>query len=1518
MNYTNLTMKFKSLFGFLAYSVEKDSRKQYDLILRKIFTVCLFVMVAQVGVCATITYDFRTFNEEDCTAGAGFTTSSGDNLNIISNSGFNGQFAAQLVTQWRIWNYNSVKKLYQSTGDRKFSILKLFQGVNVTIYYDKFSGEGGIRFINKNQVTNGPSEGDAFSTGTSYTMAQNGTLDLIVPRYTQIYQVIIDYGNTEHLVFDGNEPNGYNNGIPYYRYRLSSRRFIEPEPSVFPEVNGVTFQYKIENYGTSVGQKEVAVDPNYGTNGDIMFKNLGWCKVTVIAKNGNNETIADGTYLVEVWDNEAYYEIENGNKYIFKKKTGLADDQQGGVLKTRTVMAIPGVVAKFGIPLDNTEPNTTVVYKYTIESGQTGEGDHMVSFTNANDGWWDRYERNDYTPPTQGTFYSFTATASGKLKFGGIKVPQTADKKGTVYVVKWKDNNYLGRQEIFDQTKSGYLEYMTGLDIEVGTTYFLHGSADDTNGWSPFLLEWYSYETALELSKSYGVASKPGKEIDETITTDAKVTLNDKALSSDSRTSISNGIKTEFKGHVNGATVTLDGNDFITISNLNYNNNGNDNLKGGAIKVKIGNGSDTIVYVYTIPYGTHVWDFRNTRDQTNASRVTDPSYTDTLLCLNMKANTKDWSRVYKVHSKSGGSWSDLKDPLMVAGSKIEGNNALYMSNTAGLIFVTDGIESFGSEQTGFPEGYSSLSVDDQYLQGVDKISATNLVWMKGTSTIYFPGLKQNQYIKIYTYRHADNKGENFYAHNLVDLDGKDYNSTNATDYFKLRGATDETGAGMRGDSIKGAAIFRVPNGYSYSNFNNDLANLPSLTLCDDGWVKIYRIEVMDAYEPDLVLIRNKKTEEGETVDDIVTYDSKSGSVALKKKNGTVSPLIYKYLGTSSNIRAQHANTPRYEIVPDDGVGVTASIENWQSERHVDYNQLKLEFTGGNGNVKIIQREIVNKTGSAVLVGHDEVVDEGGTKSYPDKTPIDLTNNTSDVTATDYVIDKNEYIISVGEITVQTYPYTWDFTNHNYNNGRNNTTQTNMAASSQAVSIKNHWTGVWPTNTLSPTGQKVMGANPVDNPNRDPYQSLTMTVPGFAQGADLKTTTSSTTAVVRECEGLGVSTPIATNKKSISQSGKTFEYEVYESEMTDAISLDGNTLSGAGTITIPEVDNGMYIFVRVTNGYPEGVPSGLTDFWDGYGSADRKNIFKVKGGVYLYQNRGDRKDFTFKFHEGTKVQTIAVTNLVKDIYKTGFATESRDHAIDHTYQAELTERPVRAYAFSYNGSYNYRGYPIAEPSNPLTVVPANTGVVLYMPEANKIDFGVGVSTFKSPLFYPAVNNAEPTSDDYTNLASNKMAPNVAETIHDSETETINGTNYTKFIMTTTYYKYYVEDGENVLQAEKDVEAFYRMKLSANSAENTMGANKAYLRVPTENLPTALWDAGAQQGVRQGMIYVGLDEIENSDNEVTTVDNAIVDHFIDDNIFYSLSGSRINSRPTKKGIYIHNGKKISVNKRRDLQW
>jgi len=78
----------------------------------------------------------------------------------------------------------------------------------------------------------------------------------------------------------------------------------------------------------------------------------------------------------------------------------------------------------------------------------------------------------------------------------------------------------------------------------------------------------------------------------------------------------------------------------------------------------------------------------------------------------------------------------------------------------------------------------------------------------------------------------------------------------------------------------------------------------------------------------------------------------------------------------------------------------------------------------------------------------------------------------------------------------------------------------------------------------------------------------------------------------------------------------------------------------------------------------------------------------------------------------------------------------------------------------------------------------------------------------------------------------------------------------------------------------------------SAAGVIGANKAYLQLPTADLPTS--------GARLSFVFEDEITAIKTLNEVKAIDNA----------WYTVNGVKLNAKPTQKGIYINNGKKYAV--------
>lgn len=1391
---------------------------------------------------STGTFDFSKYSDNyTFTPGSTVTNSSNDNVTVMVDSygQLEGRFATtgSLTDNNKLYVHNGGLYFFFS-GSKTFSILNLFPSDRVTITYRNQSESNRMTFKTTGQA-NSQSAGATVESGITYTISSTGSLDFNVPRYIVIEKIEI-YQSGNKLAFGTSGKAGDKDGLPYYRFRLSDRYFDEPTLNIRPANSSVT--YTVEDYGTF--PKEVAVmNQQPGKNGDVLFKNLGWCKVTATA-NGITDS-----YLVEVWDNVAdYVTEEDGTKFRFT---------EAGELTSRVIRAVGGLETWFGIPgkdengtpalPDYGEDNSD--YHYQPNTVVVSEVDgHFVSSIRGNDGWWDRWPYNGGAYPKQGTFYVFKATEKGKLKFGGIKLYK-GDQEGhaTVDMVN-SARPYDTHVTVFKYNEEGYVEVQTGNEISMdpGDIYYMHGTTPTVtsgtsqfdsqydNQWSVFLLEWFSFETEFKITEdgsdnvNFGVAAKTGYEV-----------TNGGSVTSRAHLTVTNNVqidKVEYKGKITSASVSLGSDGKINFSNIQFSTSGEDKM-GGAIKVTFKYGSSYKEYVQTIPYGKHVWDFRQTDNQSETD-AGDYSYSEESLLTAMNANGTDWNRVYKVAKKTDGVWDsgNPKDAIMVAKSSIRGNNAFYMDNTVGLAFLTGG-DCFGAGET---KNSSTEGLDGDALMklGYTTIEGTDLVWMRGNNaSIVFPGMKAGQYVKIYFYRHSDNKGETFKAKNFVDLDNVTYDYSKT---FIMRGMWDDRYPAYKGDMIKGAAIFRVPANYEATD---DVDAMPTLTLDDSGWAQIFKIEIMDEFKPDLVLVEDATSLP-------IDFDGVYGSVVIKDKE----QVMKSFWATTGNTHCQHANTCDYEVkLEGDGlqVAVERKIKNSKDDgTGVDYNQLFLRFNKGTGLVKIIQRERAN---------------ENGTGASTDVPSADL----------GYVIDKNEYYIAVGELKSQTYPFTWDFSDYNMYQG---TSTTKSALGNTTDKEYGEWNAIEGDETGKQFGQQHMVEETFGTD--DVKQNATTNKQLFAQGSQL----TAGTTVIAESEGLGFSRPKAEQKeyKYLQTVDGVFDirtrmYDAYDLQ-DNGFQITGEKLCGAGTIIIPKVDKDMYVFVKGT------APTSVSH-------AEEDNSLSPASGVKAYKSNYNG-DVVLTFASGSEIEMIGVTDIEKSVNKLGFATESRAHAIDHTYTGKFTANDVNAYIIT-SDNYNYEAYKGATISlgEPVDVIPANTGVVLYKA-------GTTEQT-TAPLFYPAINAVN------SSVEGNMMVANV-------ESQTVNPKNgdYTTFIMSMFKGVYNSTTGQSTTPTEQDYEGFYPIQKAG-----TLGANKAYLQILTSSIPKALWDGGNGQGnANQAKGYILIDVDYEGAGEATAIDHIGMDKEntigANDGVYYNLSGQKLIGTPTAKGIYVKNGKKVYV--------
>ena len=798
--------------------------------------------------------------------------------------------------------------------------------------------------------------------------------------------------------------------------------------------------------------------------------------------------------------------------------------------------------------------------------------------------------------------------------------------------------------------------------------------------------------------------------------------------------------------------------------------------RGGAIVVSAtnknynSNGWSTF-FVITAPYiGNQTWDF-----------FTDPNTEMTNYHVNggydyWKGTTKfsgHSDRPIKVVDMDYDKGSQYRND---GHDNIDGTNARYIPATAGLIF-TCADEGFGVNDN------SNNSNAKRYV----------VFGKRGKLTI--PHLKGGTYVRIWW--DAINAGEfggNFLAEGLLDLDGN-----NISNGFTISGVTDY-------GVCQGNTIFKVAGN---SNQYYDV----SLTLNDDGWNDLYKIQVMDQYETDMILADGTA---GWNDMHTVLYNNDYATIV---HDGTGVRRMYS--GHSGKSHIQRARTVEWDVTSDGNVTYTKTFDHWTHDGNAYYDDLILNITGGTGNIKIIQREKFNG----------------------------------------YTLDMNESWLAVGTYTQQRYPYTWDFTEYNVlrpdlhlltwlgNTNDNNIVRYGhwIEESGSVFNLENH--------------ELVDGTIRIGQ--TDQYEKVHR--PLFAQGSQL---TNGETAL-NETKGLRVKQYIRKDGEDHIAVGEEYDGEI-KMDGT-ALKFTPNTPSDPNydhrlKITIPQVENGMYVFVKAN--HQPNVYKGNTQINSNTTYANASDV-----GAYAVSGKGDI-DLYFDQKQNIEIYSIGVTNITKPVNKYGYATESRDRVIDHTYTGKFTSNDVNAYIMK-----NYDGTQVTMVET--DVIAENTGIVMYKSD--------NTTQFNAPLFVNACNVTADATD------GNLLKPNVTASILDKTSG-----NYTNFVLTDI--SYHIKDmTSKPLSGEENI-GFYRVGQSG-----TLGANKSYLQLPTSDLNT---EAGAK-----GVVFLLWDDEEEITGITTQIDDASL--LIDNGQlttghadWYNLNGQKLSGKPSANGLYIMNGKKVLV--------
>ena len=392
-----------------------------------------------------------------------------------------------------------------------------------------------------------------------------------------------------------------------------------------------------------------------------------------------------------------------------------------------------------------------------------------------------------------------------------------------------------------------------------------------------------------------------------------------------------------------------------------------------------------------------------------------------------------------------------------------------------------------------------------------------------------------------------------------------------------------------------------------------------------------------------------------------------------------------------------------------------------------------------------------------------------------------------------------------------------------------------------------------------------------------------------------------------------------------------EFYLYRHENTVHVTAVEITRSASAA---PDLDWSIYTLTKTTVTVPDLNADGKQDWIYVSASAEPESVTNAtkvtegtdgpdaKTNVYKYKVTATGNAL-LTFASGTKIYKIGVTHILKEIHPvggTGWATEIRNQDIDHELTGYFTKNDVNAYTVRYD-SYDLNTATVAlTPINEDGYVPKKTGIVMRLDNASGLtDANSGKYV---PLFYPSYTR--PASSTPVDFPTNNLMYNLEEGI-DSDNRNYNeviskgGVNYTKFILTNKYWTFNKDHSlstdESATSHTADAAGFYRMHIWKTgddvAAKNTMPAHTAWLLVPSDNLPAAVWTM--QEGyaaVRDGRL--GVYNIIAEGSETAIGDERMTVHSeVDDGLpWYTLSGMKLSGPPTKAEIYIHHHRKVVI--------
>lgn len=813
---------------------------------------------------------------------------------------------------------------------------------------------------------------------------------------------------------------------------------------------------------------------------------------------------------------------------------------------------------------------------------------------------------------------------------------------------------------------------------------------------------------------------------------------------------------------------------------------------------------------------------------------------------------------------------------------VEGQNALVIPETEGLhLFSSPSNKQLGVEM----------------VQDVAPYDCRNLMLLRGAK-LTIPKLKKGQWLEVRWTRHKEEMGERILMTNLSDAAGTPITSTYKIGncFYNLNWSTSTY---MFQATDDGDVTFEVAD--------NIYVSIQKIILHEPGW------DFQSSF-----------------AEKLRGYDDQHTPDASTKEGWT----------------GETASKVEWQYIWDDQGSHTVTILQKQYQNAPNAPQ---EWT--------FEMDDMLKRSGATMIATGEMNQEayitynGGWG----KLKVTMTSYSQNMK---YVANKKSWTITFGQAPKQTYPYTWDFTKFFSSTLGSTTNENTWAAVSYSEgtakplrvaiynnhSSSNYGSGGWPIsyNKADYESYYVEGAQLVSYGLRNTNNGILRETEGLGFKLDIQDDASLVTGDTKN-DGipeqnmlmLNMSNTVTTARQAVN--GQTWITDTGESDATKHTDNSHLTIGSGGKVIVPKPNDAdhygdYYIYIKSSH-----VPSATTNVTDC--STDPE----VPTGVYKYRfSANANAEFTFtstddatdgqlgvyttnatpdSYRKYTDIYAIAVTKdykTVKRLNGVGWATESRNYVVDYSLDSLLTNRPMWAYSVINRSSNPIYSIDKAKTTVRLQdrnyVVPASQGLVLKQVTDSPGDNG---DTYTVPLFVPAVTTA--TEPDYT-FTNNLMRPNLNERTFTAEREDADGTDnlsgtYTRFILSEKYMTWRKENATVTYDehfTSGTVPGFYRMHLYGNASydggteRNTLGANKAYLVLPSDKINNPIWETSSPA---RRIDFIGIEGVSDMEE---IIDAPISSEAPNNGAIYSLSGQLMGDDESvlAPGIYIRNGKKFLV--------